>query len=241
MFPTLQIGSFSIPVAQFSLLLAFWFGISLAEKLAPRHNVPADKLYNLVFTGLITGLVGARLGVVFQYPQAFIQSPLSLISLNTSLFDTFSGIAAAMVGMLVYGQRARLTLRESLDALTPILAVLMVGIAFAHIASGQAFGMETSLPWGIDLLGAKRHPSQFYELATATIIMWWVLQHFKPNQQPARLFLEFVTLSAAARLLLDAFRGDSATLSGGFRIAQITALGVMATSLALLDIIHRKS
>lgn len=241
MLPTLQIGSFSIPVAQFSLLLAFWFGISLAEKLAPRHNVPADKLYNLVFTGLITGLIGARLGVVFQYPQAFIQSPLSLISLNTNLIDPFTGLAAAMIGMLAYGQRARLTLRETLDALTPILAVLMIGIAFAHIASGQAFGMETNLPWGINLLGTKRHPSQFYELAMAAIILGWLLQHFKSKQQPARLFLEFATLSAGARLFLEAFRGDSATLPGGFRIAQIIALVVMATTLALLDIIHRKS
>jgi phosphatidylglycerol:prolipoprotein diacylglycerol transferase len=148
MLPILQIGPLALPVPPFSLLLALWLGLSLAEKFAPRRSIPADALYNLTFTGLVAGLIGARLGTIFQYPNAFIESPLSLVSLNPGLLDPFAGFAAGLIGMLVYGQYARLTLWATLDALTPLLAVMAVGFAVAHIASGEAFGAETSLPWG---------------------------------------------------------------------------------------------
>ncbi len=232
MLPILQIGPLALPVSQFSLLLAFWFGLSLAEKFAPSRGVSADKLYNLTFTGLIAGLIGARLGYVIQFPGAFIQSPLSLISPNAGLFDPFSGFAAALLAMLVYGQRAKLALWSTLDALTPLLALLMIGFAAAHIASGEAFGSETTLPWGIDLWGVRRHPTQFYELGLAlTMLMFlgWISKD--KRLMKGSLFLLFVALTAGARLFLEAFRGDSALISGGIRSAQVLAWVIFALAL----------
>jgi len=232
MLPTLQIGPLALPVPQFSLLLAFWFGLSLAEKSAPRRGFSAEALYNLTFTGLIAGLIGARLGYVFQYPNAFLESPLSLFSLNPGLLDPFAGFAAALIGMLIYGQRAKLTFWKTLDALTPLLAVLAVGLALAHIASGEAFGAETSLPWGIDLWGASRHPTQFYELGLALAILVFLGWKSKDNRlADSSLFLLFTALTAGSRLFLEAFRGDSTLIWGGIRSAQVLAWMILAVAL----------
>ena len=84
MLPILQIGPLALPVPQFSLLLALWLGLSLAENLAPRRGISSEALYNLVFTGLAAGLIGARLGYVL--PQ--INSGLALgIFLLKTFFD----------------------------------------------------------------------------------------------------------------------------------------------------------
>lgn len=241
MLPILQIGPLALPVPQFSILLAFWLGISLAERQAPRHGISADGLYNLVFTGLVAGLIGARIGYVFQNLSAFIQSPLSLFSLNPGLLDAFSGIAIALLGMFIHGQRKNISFWHAVDALTPLLAVLAIGIAFAHIASGESFGSETNLPWGINLWGVKRHPSQFYELITAITIFSLITFSPKFNYKTGTTFLVFLALSATARLFLEAFQGDSLTILNGFRVPQIIGWSVLAIVLPILDIINRKA
>lgn len=232
MLPILQIGPLALQTPGLMYLLGLWFGLSLAEKFAPRRGISPDALYNLAFTGLMAGILGARLGYVLLNPQAFLASPLSLISLNPGLLDPFSGFAAALIAALVYGARKKLGFWNALDALTPFFAVFMIGAALANIASGAAFGLETSLPWGIELWGAKRHPTQFYELTGAMVILLALGPRFKDASAPAgRLFLIFVALTAGARLFFEAFRGDSTLILGGIRAAQVVAWLALAGAL----------
>ncbi len=232
MFPILQIGPLALQTPGLMYLLGLWFGLSLAERFAPKRGISADALYNLVFTGLIAGIIGARLGYVLQYPNAFLTAPLSLVSLNPGLLDPFSGFAAALIASLVYGARKKLEVWNTLDALTPFFAVFMIGVALANAASGAAFGMETSLPWGIELWGAKRHPAQFYELGGAILILLALGPRSKDSSAPAgTLFLIFIALTAGFRLFFEAFRGDSALILGGIRAAQVIAWLVLAGAL----------
>ncbi len=230
MMPVLQVGPLAVQMPGLMYLLGLWMGLSLAEKFAAKRGYSVDDLYNLTFSGLVAGVIGARLGYVFQYPEAFISSPASLVSLNPGLLDPFFGFAAALLAMLIFGQRKKLPFWQTLDALTPLLAVFMVGVALAHIASGEAFGAETNLPWGIELWGAKRHPTQFYELAAALLILLGLGWRSKDTTNPpGTLFLAFMALTAGARLFLEAFRGDS-SLALGFRVAQVMAWLVMAVA-----------
>lgn len=232
MLPILQIGPLALQTPGLMYLLGLWLGLSLAEKFAPRRGIAADTLYNLVFTGLIAGILGARLGYVLQYPDAFLASPLSLVSPNPGLLDPFSGFAAALIAALVYGARKKLEVWNTLDALTPFFAVFMIGAALANAASGAGFGMETSLPWGIELWGAKRHPTQFYELGGAIVILLWLGRLSKRTDvPPGRLFLTFLALTAGARLFFEAFRGDSTLILDGIRAAQVVAWLVLSGAL----------
>ena len=110
---------------------------------------------------------------------------------------------------------------------------MAIFLALAHLASGAAFGAETSLPWALELWGAKRHPSQIYEALAAALILLVCWPGRKTwRQNPAGIyFLSFVALSAAARLFLEAFRGDSLTWLWGLRTNQIIAWLVLALSL----------
>ncbi len=236
MLPTLQLGPLAIQTPGLMLLLGLWLGLSLAEKIASKRGLSGDHLYNLTFIGLIVGLTGARLGYVFQFLDAFVQSPLGLFSLNPGLLDPFSGFALGLLSMLVYGKRKNLPFWPTLDALTPVLAVLMIGVALAHVASGEAFGAETSLPWGIDLWGTTRHPAQFYELAAGLLILGILIRPMNATATPAgTLFLAFLALAAGSRLFLETFRGDSALILGGIRAAQLAAWAILAAALAGLD------
>ncbi len=245
MLPILQLGPLALQTPGLILLLGFWLSLNLAEKHAPRHKIPAELLYNLAFTALFAGIVGARMAYVARYASAFVASPASLISLNPGLLDPFGGVAVGLLAALIYGQRKKLSLWPALDALTPVLMGMTVAVALANLASGNGFGTETDLPWGLTLWGAKRHPAQIYETlgALMILILLWPRRGALARRLsiPGNLFLLFLTLTAAARLFLEAFRGDSATLPNGWRIAQILAWIVLAGGLWGLENINKSA
>lgn len=232
MFPTLQIGPLALPVPALSLLLSLWLGLSLAEKFAPRRNISVDHLYNLTFTTLFSGIIGARLFFAAQNFSSFVQTPLSLFSRETGSLDPFGGFALAVIAALVYGRRARLALWPTLDTLTPLLAVFALGLAFSHLASGAKFGAETNLPWGIVLWGTKRHPTQIYEIGLALSILTYLGWTMKNNQlTDGSLFLLFTALTAGAQLFVEGLRGDSILLPAGIRAEQLLAFFILIITL----------
>lgn len=236
MFPTLQLGPLALQVPGLVLLAGLWLGLTLSERRAKRHGENPGYLYNLVFIALIAGVIGARLSYAITYPSAFAANPLSLLSINPGLFDPFAGILIGVSAAVIYLYRKQLPLWSTLDALTPLFAVLAIAQGIAHFAAGSAFGSPTDLPWGIHIWGAIRHPTQIYEilLATITLLAVLLIDRFPLRQIPGLTFLSFIALSAASRLFIEAFRGDSTLIGSGFRSAQVMSWLVLAACLALL-------
>jgi phosphatidylglycerol---prolipoprotein diacylglyceryl transferase len=212
------------------LVIAAWVGVLLAERRLDRHHIPPAAYNNLVFYGLAAYLLGGRLFYAIEHFSAFVQSPISLFSLNVSLFDNWGGLGAALIVGYAFAQRRRLALWPTLDALTPVFALVAIGLGLSQLASGLAFGMQTTATWGVRLWGATRYPTQLYEIVTSLLIfglIWFQKRDFRPGGE----FLLFVALTSASRLFIEGFRGDSALILGGFRAAQILAWIILFSSL----------
>ena len=232
MFPILSIGGLAIQVPELLILVGLWTGLSAAERSAHRHGIPAETLYNLVFFSLIAGVIGARLAYVGRHLDVFVRNPLGLFSLRPELLDPLGGLAAVVLVGVFLIQRRGLRLGPVLDALTPLFAVVMIAVPAANFASGDAYGAPAALPWSVELWGAKRHPAQVYEFLAALGVFIYLVVQAKTEKSPAgTLFLNFVALSAATRLFLEVFRGDSPVFGPGLRVVQLAAWVVMASAL----------
>jgi phosphatidylglycerol:prolipoprotein diacylglycerol transferase len=231
---TLFRNLFSPPRHMILLVIATWIGLTLAEKNAERHNISRENINNITFYGLIAFILGGRISFVLQNIPAFIKSPLGIISINPDIFDLLGAIAAALIVALVYGQRRGLLLWPTLDALTPFLAVLAIGIGLSHLAAGTAFGTETGLPWGINLWNATRHPTQIYE-TLASLLIFSLLWFKKHNPRPGILFLTFAAWTAAIQLFIQAFHGDSVLIFNGLRQEQVIAWVALIITFILFE------
>jgi len=219
---TLFRNLFSPPRHLILLFISVWIGLAFAEKRCERYGVSKENLNNITFYSLLAFVIGGRLSFVMQNMPAFTKSPLGIISINPDIFDPLGGLAVAIITAFVYGQRCRLLLWNTLDALTPFFAILAIGIGLSHLAAGTAFGKETDLPWEINLWNATRHPTQIYE-TLASLLIFGLVWFQKQKPRPGILFLTYAALTAASQLFIQAFRGDSTLIFNGLRQEQVIA------------------
>jgi phosphatidylglycerol---prolipoprotein diacylglyceryl transferase len=236
MFPILQIGPAAIRTPELLLLAGLYLGLVLAERSARRRGENADVLTNLVLLAGVAGLVSARVFYALGHLGLFRNNLAGLFSIDASLLDPWGGITGALITSLIYGQRKRIKFWAALDGLAPFLAVLFVFIGLANIASGQAFGSLTSLSWGIELWGAKRHPSQIYETLGAIAILFLLWKQFGSAIGSGKLFLRFASMVSGLFVFLSAFHGNSRLVLGIFRQEQLLALIIMGLVLFVLEV-----
>jgi prolipoprotein diacylglyceryl transferase len=231
MLPVLNIGPFAIQLPGLVILIGIWLGLSLAERLT--KFIAASDLYNLVLISLFFGVIGARAGYVIEYLSEFSDNPQNIFSLNLDMFNYYAGIGSSLIVAIIYGQRKQLKFWSTLDALTPFFAVMLLASGVSHLASGNAFGAPTNLPWGINLWGSQRHPTQIYEIIFSSLILIFVIIWSKNPfaRIDGILFLVFLLLTASARLFIEAFRGDSILTIFDIRTAQLAAWLIIAISL----------
>ena len=234
MLPGIHIGPVMIQLPGLALLVGLWLSMEIASRHAVRLRLSGETVANVIFWGVGAGVVAARLGYAARFPDVFLQAPLSLLALNPQTLDWPTGLLGGLVAMWVYVQRKHLPWRPTLDALGMGLATMAVFVSLAHVFSGDAYGTPTQLPWGIELWGAKRHPTQIYELLLTLAVLAWVGERARKSLRgDGTVFLETVGLLAAVRLLVEAFRGDSVTIANGIRVAQVAALVILLVVLWL--------
>lgn len=231
MLPFLRLGPLMIKMPGLILLLGVWFGLWISEKVGRRLNLRPNQLYNLVLLSLLSGVIGARLAYAIHYTRIYLENPLGLLSLNSDTLAVTEGFLIAVLVMVAYAQHKNMPLKPTLDALAPGLALFMVFFGLAHLLSGDAFGAPSNLPWSIKLWNEYRHPSQVYEILAALAIFYLVWRRSLKNDGLGLNFLYVIALSAGARLMLEAFRGDSVLWPGGLRAAQVVSLAVMLVAM----------
>ena len=236
---TLFRSIFAPPRHLILLLAALWLGLTLSEKRVGRHNISKDALNNIIYYSILGYILGGRLLFALENISAFTHSPLSIFSVSIDLFDPVGALIAALIVGFVYGQRQKLQLWATLDALTPLFAMLAIGLSLSHLAAGTAFGKPGNVPWAIDLWNATRHPTQIYELIAALLIFVFLWYRKRDSMRGAD-FLTFSALTAGARLFLEAFRGDSTLIFGGLRLAQVIAWVMLVVVLFVSESIYTK-
>jgi len=235
---TLFRSIFAPPRHLILLLAALWLGLLLAEKRVERHNISKDALNNIVYYSILGYIIGGRVLFALANISAFTQSPFSIFSVNIDLFDPVGALIAALIVGFIYGQRQKLPLWSTLDALTPLFAMLAIGLSLSHLAAGTAFGSPTNVAWGIDLWNATRHPTQIYELLASLLVFGFIWLR-ETKSAAGSDFLLFAALTAGTRLFLEAFRGDSALIFGGLRFTQVIAWLVLAVVLFVSETMQK--
>ncbi|PKO17212.1 MAG: hypothetical protein CVU39_05515 [Chloroflexi bacterium HGW-Chloroflexi-10] len=239
MFPILNIGPLAIQAPGLIIILGIWLGLTVIEKFAKRVPISVNDLSNIVFYFLSSWIITGRLAYILQKPNAFIQSPISILSPNTGLFDPFSAFVFSSLIIVVVIHHKKLPILAVLDGLTPGFATFMIFYFFAQFASGDLYGIPANVPWKIFLWGTFRHPLSLYYILISipiNLFLWFKPQKTTPHGFD---FLFWVSYTSFCIVFLEFFRGDTNAIINGIHIPQIIAWIIFLFSIIKLNQMRR--
>jgi phosphatidylglycerol:prolipoprotein diacylglycerol transferase len=235
MLPNISIGPLVIPSNGLVFIVGVWIILTVVERSARKLGLEAETTYTLAALSLAAGFVGARLVFVFIHWTAFRENLSGIIWPLTSGYDLWGGLVFAVGAGFFYGRVKQLPAAATLDALTPGLITALLAVSLSDFLAGPGYGIETTMPWAIDVYGIDRHPVQIYEIvvAAAALVTWRIAmphRHFD-----GQLFLLTIAVYSGGRLFIDAFRANAWLTDNGIHVIQVLSLVIMLVSLFLLS------
>lgn len=235
MLPYLNLGPLGLPTGPLVYLLGLWLSLFAVDRAARRLGLEPEGYYSLASVALLSGFIGARLSFVLLHWSSYDDNLLGVVWPINSGYNAFGGVIIAAAAIFFYGRWRRLPPWPALDALAPGFLVFLITVALADFLAGASYGSLTSMPWGINVFGVRRHAVQLYEAlaGVAALWAWWAAASPRFYDTAGRPFLIATAVYAAARLFVDAYR-ENATLVSGFHVAQVVSLTVLIATLIVL-------
>ncbi|MGB3715015.1 MAG: prolipoprotein diacylglyceryl transferase family protein [Candidatus Promineifilaceae bacterium] len=234
MLPNISLGQLVIPSNGLVFIVGMWIVLTVVERSARKLKLEPETTYTLAAISLAAGFIGARLVFVFLHWTAFRENLSGIIWPLTSGYDLWGGLVIAVGAGFFYGRAKQLPPAGTLDALAPGLMTALLAISLSDFLAGPGYGIETAMPWAIDVYGINRHPVQIYEIivAAAALVIWRVAlsNRFFDGQ----LFLLTIAVYGGGRLFVDAFRANAWLTASGFHVIQVVTLVIVLISLFLL-------
>jgi phosphatidylglycerol:prolipoprotein diacylglycerol transferase len=225
-YPLVQIGPLNLSTYGLLLLLALFVGHWLLLRVARMRGDErlAKQADTSFFAAILGAFIGARLWYGLLNWEIYGSNPGLFVALQISALAWPGALLGGALAAYLLGRRLRFRIVELADAAALVLPVMIAIGSMGLLLSGEAFGVPTSLPWGVNLLGTTRHPTQVYMALAALLslgVLWWLSRRSLPHGALAAAFLALHGLSL---LLIEALRADSLTLAGGIRAAQVFGL-----------------
>jgi phosphatidylglycerol:prolipoprotein diacylglycerol transferase len=227
----IEIGPFHLRTWGFMVGLGLAAGLFVAAAAAKRRGLRTDKLYTLAFVGVIAGIVGSRLSWALQPSEIgeTLRHPLRLISFWQPGMTLVGGLVLGFGAALIYAWRAKVPLRRTFDAVAIGLgATIAIGRIGCYL-TGLHPGKPTSLPWGIEWLGAVRHPIPLYESLLGVALFVLSLLLYRRRLPAGTVAFAAGIFYFIGRSLLDLLRapgisGSDPRLLAGLTLTQTLAL-----------------
>jgi phosphatidylglycerol:prolipoprotein diacylglycerol transferase len=248
-FEMITLGPLHLRTWGMLVALGILAGAYLAVRLAPSRGIPADRLWTLTIVVAVAGVLGSRVLWALQ-PDLIgetLANPLRLISIWEGGLTFIGGLLAAAAAGVVYLRRAGLPILHTADVAAPGLALGLTIGRVGCFLTGLHPGRPTSLPWGIDYLGAARHPIPLYESTLGVVLLVAGLMLLKRRVAPGATALVVAVGYLIGRSLLDLLRAGAAEgvagtdprLFSGVTLTQGVALVAVPLLIVLLAAILR--
>lgn len=214
MLPVLfKIGTFKVHSYGVMLIAGFLIGLAIARKRAEKFGINPQKLTDMAFWALISGVFGARIAFIAQEWGYYTQHPDELFSWQFAGLTSFGGVIGGLILIVFWARRSGWSVRTTLDVVAPAGLVVHAIGRVGCLLNGCCYGGQCpqNLPWGIhvDKIPALMHPAQIYDalmnLAAIPILLWVE----RRGQSKGQIFALMLTFHGLARFIYEFWRAGT--------------------------------
>ncbi len=238
--PELDIGP--ITLQTFGLCFAFAFiaaGVLVARRFAELGK-PADWAYELIFAGLVGGIVGARLDFLIQNWDD-VSGDLLGNAFSGSGLVWLGGLIGGALGVVLWARWRGYLGWHVPDIAAPGLAIgYAIGRIGCQLSGDGDYGQPWDGPWAMSYpdgtvpTEVEVHPTPIYE-ALAMGGVAFLLWRWRARFTPGMLFAVYLVLAGTERLLVEFIRrNDEVAL--GLTQPQLLSLGMIAAGAAWIAV-----
>lgn len=234
------------PIKTFGVMFALAFlaaGAVVARRLRETDR-PVDWAYELIFSGLVGGLVGARLWYLLAHTAEFTDDPLGTTFGGSGLV-WYGGAIGGAAAVVAWAWRRGFAGIALLDlCATPLALGYAIGRVGCQLSGDGDYGRASDLPWamaypdGTVPTDVKVHPTPVYETLAMGLVAW-VLWTLRDRVRPGVLFALYLLAAGVERLLVEFIRRNDAVLLG-LTEAQLVSVAMALAGVAWLARIRRR-
>jgi phosphatidylglycerol---prolipoprotein diacylglyceryl transferase len=250
-----RIFNFEIRWYGILIALALIVGIVLSYFIARYREQKADEVINFAPFAVIFGVIGARfLHVIVNW--SYYSGHLSYIFAFRKGGLAIQGVMlGGMLALVVFCKIRKLDFWLWADIIAPALLLGQAIGRWGNYFNQEAFGMPTSLPWGIYIDPMNRpagyasfqyfHPTFLYEsIANIVLFILLLLIHRLYKKRPDKfpyglIFATYLGVYAVYRSLIEYYRIDSSYFLGVKVVYILDGITIIAV-LIIINYLVRK-
>jgi phosphatidylglycerol:prolipoprotein diacylglycerol transferase len=222
--------------------ICFAAGFIAAAAVLARHlkeiSRPPDWAYEIIFAGLIGGVIGSRLDFLLQNWDDVSDDLLGNLFSGSGLV-WFGGLVGGAIGVVLWAWRRGFLGLQLLDVVTVPLALgYAIGRMGCQLSGDGDYGSPSDLPWamaypdGTVATTDEVHPTPIYESLTVGLIALG-LWRLRGRLAPGAVFALYLVAAGLERLLVEFIRRND-DLALGLTLPQVVSVALMAAGAAWL-------
>ena len=252
----------SMPIYWYGIVIGLGFALALvfAFANAKRFGIDADRMTDVIILTTICAVLCARAYYVIFAPFEY-QSFWDMINIRDGGLAIYGGVIGAVIFGVLFCKLRKVPVFPMMD-LAAMGFLIGQGLGrWGNFFNQEAFGTNTTLPWGMYSDGTAAylsgmqatlaaqgitvepampvHPTFLYESIWCLLGFVLLALYIPRRRFHGEIALMYAVWYGAERCLVEGLRTDSLML-GGVRISQLVAGVSVVAALALLVCLRRK-
>lgn len=247
-----SIFGFGIHYYSLCILLGVLVAYYIINKELEKFNISSDDILNLIFYGLIVGIIGARIYYLIFNLDYYLNYPQEIIAIYNGGLAIHGGLLFGAVFVYFYSKKIKINFVRLLDVIAPAVIIAQAIGRWGNFFNQEAYGSVTTLLTlkkmhipgfiikGMYIDGMYYLPT-FYVESIWCIIGFLIMQIMKKTRN-----LNLGTLSGfyllwygIGRLFIEYFRTDSLMLLN-LKVAELVSILFIVSGIIILLISKNK-